>query len=960
MKLNRERKPGKDRKQKKGLSLIIMLIVLIFAVVAALTGFIADWLWFGDVGYRAVFWKEIVTELKIGIPVFIAAGLLVRVYLKSLCKGYFSEIESHEIPNLHKLNVISWVLSVIFGLAVAVFTSGDIWMNFLKFVDATKFDLKDPLFGIDISFYVFKLEFLTQINNIVLAVIIGVILITLIFYGILLTVRTPDFFEREDDDTSTGGTGEDNSIPFGTENGPNGADVFKNLGKFARGGVKSGSRRKFDVNDSNFEHLMKIASGKLTILGVVFYIMLGADFFLKQFDLLHAHTGTVYGAGFTDVNVTLWVYRVIIALAAVGAVTLCIHMKKAEFKKLIRIPVIMVIVGIAGTGVALAVQSLVVSPDEINKESKYLKSNIAYTQHAYSLDNITVKAFSAKESLTGTSIANNMQTVGNIRINDYEPVKDYYNQTQSIRQYYDFNDVDVDRYNINGNETQTYLSAREINENKISETWLNRHIKYTHGYGVTISQVDAVTSSGQPDVLVKNIPPRSSVASLKITRPEIYFGELTNDYVIVNTDEKEFDYPDGNNNKYTEYKGNAGIKLNFFNRLIFAIREGSLKLLVSSNVHSDSRIIINRNIEKRVKKIMPYLQYDDDPYMTTVNGKLYWMVDAYTTSSYYPYSEPYSGKVNSTNYIRNSIKVVVDAYNGDVNYYIVDKDDPIAQTYKKIYPSLFKDFDKMPKGLQEHVRYPNTLFQIQSDVYTKYHMNEVKVFYQNEDLWDIANQIYGTKQKKMEPSYYTFKLPGETDAEFINMIPFTPKSKQNMTAVMMARNDGDYYGDLVVYKFPKNKTVYGPMQIEAQIDQNTEISKEFSLWDSSGSTYRRGDLFVIPIDDSLLYVEPVYLEASNQAIPEVKRVIVAYGDQIAYEPTLEGALESLFGGSYGASGADSSATTTSSSSGKKTQAELIKLANDEYDAATKARESGDWSGFGTHLNKLKSYLSQLQ
>ena len=266
----------------------------------------------------------------------------------------------------------------------------------------------------------------------------------------------------------------------------------------------------------------------------------------------------------------------------------------------------------------------------------------------------------------------------------------------------------------------------------------------------------------------------------------------------------------------------------------------------------------------------------------------------------------------------------------------------------------------MPKGLQEHVRYPNTLFQIQSDVYTKYHMNEVKVFYQNEDLWDIANQIYGTKQKKMEPSYYTFKLPGETDAEFINMIPFTPKSKQNMTAVMMARNDGDYYGDLVVYKFPKNKTVYGPMQIEAQIDQNTEISKEFSLWDSSGSTYRRGGLFVIPIDDSLLYVEPVYLEASNQAIPEVKRVIVAYGDQIAYEPTLEGALESLFGGSYGASGADSSATTTSSSSGKKTQAELIKLANDEYDAATKARESGDWSGFGTHLNKLKSYLSQLQ
>ena len=952
--IKRRDKGPSDGRGSRIAALVIMIIVVAFVIVAALVGFLTDFLWFRELGYTSVFWKQLKTELEIGIPVFVFTALLVRLYLRSLRNGYFREIQSHEIPDLKRLKLISWGLSGIFAILVAIYAARDMWMNFLQFTHSTSFSLKDPIFGLDIGFYVFKLEFLGKLNNLAIGIIIGVVLLTVLYYGILMTVRTPDFFEGDPDQS----VGEDdftrarheNSIPFGRKNSP-GEEFIRTF--TSRGG--RGERP--EINKGNFRHLMSIASGKLTILGVIFYIMIAVDFFLNQFDLLHAHTGTVYGAGFTDVNITLLMYRVIMAAAIVAAVTFVIHMRRKEYRKLLRAPAAIVIIGIVGVIAGLLVQSLVVSPDEINKESRYLKNNITYTQHAYGLDNVKVESFPANASLDQAAINENSQTIGNIRINDYEPVQDFYNQTQSIRQYYEFHDVDIDRYNINGQETQTYLSPREINESKISDTWLNKHLKYTHGYGAAVSQVDKVTASGQPDVLVKNIPPDSSVEELRINRPEIYFGELTNDYAVVDTNEKEFDYPDGNNNKYTTYKGNAGIRLTPFNRILFSMREGSMQLLVSSNVTSKSRIIVNRNIEDRVKKIMPYLKYESDPYMTVVDGKLYWIIDAYTTSSYYPYSEPYSGEVGSTNYIRNSIKVTIDAYNGDVKFYVIDKDDPIAQTYQKIYPELFKSYDKMPEGLREHVRYPNNMFKIQASVYEKYHMSQVKVFYQKEDLWDIAHQIYGTEEKQMDPSYYIFKLPGESSEEFINMVPFTPKSKQNMTALMMARNDGDNYGQLLVYKFPKSKTVYGPMQIEAQIDQNTEISKEFSLWNSSGSTYRRGDLFVIPINDSLMYVEPVYLEASNQAIPEVKRVIVAYGDRISYSSTLDEALEDLFGGTFNSGGSETGSASESATDSMK---DLISKANDEYNAAVDAQKDGNWKEYGEHLDKLSSYLDQLE
>lgn len=943
----RDKKPkGMDRihRPKKGLSFVVMVIVVILVLLIGCAGFLTNWMWFDSLGYEKVFWTKFLSQLEIGVPVFLAAMLLVRIYLKSLKKHYFIEVESHEIPDEKRLNKISWGMSVVFGLLVGLTAGASTWMDFRQFANATSFGLKDPLFHLDISFYVFKLAFLTKANNIVLGIVVGVVIITLLYYGILITVRTPDMFEWEPEEPEGPETSGENAIPF--------------TRKYRK---KPSEKRTLDLNNDNMIQLLHIASGKLTLLGIIFYLMVAMDFLMRQFDLLHVHTGAVYGAGFTDVNVKLWVYRLIMVLSVVGAVTLCHHMHRKEPKKLVRIPIAIVAVGLLGGVVSFAVQNLLVSPDEINKESKYLERNISYTRHAYGLDNIKVEEFPAEQNLNRQAIRDNSQTITNIRINDYEPVQDFYNQTQSIRQYYDFNDVDIDRYNIDGEQTQTYLAAREINESKISSTWINRHLKYTHGYGAAVSRVDAVTASGQPDIIVKNIPPESEAKDIDITRPEIYFGELTNDYVIVNTDEQEFDYPNGNENSYSTYKGKAGIKLNLLNRILFSVREGSMKLLVSSNVNSDSRIIINRNIKDRVEKLMPYLSYEKDPYMTVVNGKLYWIVDAYTTSSYYPYSEPYSGEVGSTNYIRNSVKVVVDAYNGDTTFYVVDQDDPVARTYQKIYPTLFKDVKEMPEGIRKHIRYPNSLLKIQAGVYTKYHMDQVKVFYQDEDLWDIAHQIYGTEEKEMDPSYFIFELPDEKKAEFINMIPFTPKSKQNMTAIMMARNDGNRYGQLLVYKFPKNKTVYGPMQIEAQIDQNTEISKEFSLWNSSGSKYRRGDLFVIPINNSIMYVEPVYLEASNQAIPEMKRVIVAYGDKIAYESTLEDALADLFGeDENGGQSQSASASSGKNNSGKSNTKELIQKANEAYENAVNAQKSGNWKKYGDYLDELEKYLNQLE
>lgn len=973
-------KETKDKKKRKvgakGVVIIVLLIILLFV---ALIGWITDFMWFRELGYVSVFLTKLFTQLRIGVPVFIVVTFLAYVYLKFLKKGYMKRVESNEETDHRRLNLISWGLAGAFGVVATYFAVTRLWFQTLQFMNSTNFDIKDPLYKNDISFYVFKLNFIEQLNEMVIMLIVAFALLTFVYYMVLLTVRTPAIFERveepeeeeeeeyyyEDDEEEryTGARMDDNN-PFSEIN-----DMVGRLGKqfmgsrnpFTGGGQKKPSRKK-EIDNQNVRMLLHIAEKQLIVVAVLFFLMIGVYFMLKQFDLLFGSTGAVYGAGFTDINVTLWMYRILMGLSVLAAIGCAIGIGKKRFKPAIAVPLVMIAVGIIGAGGGMLVQSLVVQPDEINKESKYLERNIEYTQYAYGLDGVDMKAFKATQNLTSDDIAANEETISNIRINDYSPAKTFYNQTQAIRQYYEFDDVDVDRYTIDGDYTQTFIASREIDEEKISNTWLNRHLKYTHGYGVVLSRVDKITASGQPDMLISNIPPES-VVDLKVTDPSIYFGEMTNDYVLVDTSEDEFDYPDGNSNKYCKYEGQAGIKMNLLTRLMFSVRERSLKMLVSGNIKTSSKILINRNIMTRVHTIMPYLDYDEDPYMITVDGKLYWILDAYTATNRYPYSEPYNAETD-VNYVRNSVKVVIDAYNGDTNYYIVDKTDPIANTFKNIYPKLFKSIDDMPEGIKAHIRYPGTLLNIQAEIYQRYHMNDVKVFYQNEDLWQIASEIYGTEEQSMTPNYYIMKLPGEQSAEFVNSIPFTPKDKRNLMGLLVARNDGDEYGKLVLYQMPKSKVVYGPMQVEAQIDQNTEISKEFSLWDSSGSKYSRGNLFVIPIEESLLYVEPVYLEATNSSIPEVKRVIVVYGDEIAYESTLAEALNSLFGegSAHESKGSDDIEQGDGGDQQKEktlTKTELIQQAQESYDKAQDALKDGDWAKYGKYMDELEETLNQL-
>ncbi|QIB70644.1 UPF0182 family protein [Aminipila butyrica] len=934
-------------------------------------GFITDFLWFRELDYVSVFFTKLFTQLKIGIPAFVVITALAYLYLKMLKRGYFKKVQSSDVVSEKTLNLTALGLSAAFGALLSVTVASSLWFQILQYLNSTDFGVKDPLFNNDVSFYVFKLQFVSGLNSMGLGLIIAFALLTFVYYLVLMSLRRPQFFEpiepepeapyEENDNVRHGDFGRNNNS-FG---GPWGDLLGRFMGMSGMSGPGRPAARKKSkqVDSSNLMQLLSIASKQIVILGVLFFLMLSVNFLLRQYTLLFTNTvGVVYGAGYTAVTVTLWVYRILMVLSVVAAFVFASGMLRKKYRVLLTVPVIMIAVGVVGIGASVLIQNLVVSPDEINKESAYLRNNIKFTQMAYDLQDVTIKPFAASNTLSKEDILNNTETISNIRINDYDPAKKFYTQTQNIRSYYAFNDVDVDRYFVNGEYTQTFLAVREIDESQIREEWLNKHLKYTHGYGITLSRVDKVTASGQPDMLVSGIPPVSQIEEIDVTRPEIYFGELTNNYILTNTNEEEFDYPNGDENKYTTYEGDAGIKLNPLNRVMFAIREQSLKILVSTNITGESKIIINRNIEQRVKKIMPHLQYDEDPYIVSADGKLYWMIDAYTVSANYPYSEPFSA--NGLNYLRNSVKVVIDAYNGETYFYLVDDKDPIATTYKKIYPELFKDFSEMPESIQSHIRYPNKLLNIQANIYKRYHMNDVKVFYQGEDLWDIANEIYGTQEITISPNYYIMKLPGETSAEFVNTIPYTPKNKKNMTGLLVARNDGENYGKLVLYQLPKNKNIYGPMQIEAQIDQHTEISKEFSLWNSSGSTYSRGNLFIIPIEQSLLYVEPVYLEATNSSIPEVKRVIVAYGDKISYKETLSEALDALFGENStgqgtqnGGSGAGAGTSTTSPD--QMSAADLIVKASEEFELAQSAQRNGDWAGYGEHITALEKYLKLL-
>ncbi|MBQ9911513.1 MAG: UPF0182 family protein [Firmicutes bacterium] len=858
--------PGKIARRILIAVIVIGILAILFFL---LSGFITDLIWFGEVGYTSVFLTEIFTKLKIGVPGFLIVAVLGYLVLGTLKRSFLKKNE-FELNNEDKgkIRKSMFAISLALGLFISIFLVNNLWFDFLRFINASKFGIEDPLFGNDVGFYMFKYDFLSGLADSAIVIVIAYVVATLLLYSILVGFARP---------TEERGTASEVE-----EDAESGKVAF-------RFDPTAGTNIK-----QKLKAILGVALNELLTLGVLFFLFVSFRLYLEQFDVLYDKTGLFYGAGYVEVNVKLVVYRILMVLAIVAALMLIIAAKKKSIKWAVIVPAAMLIVSLAGTGVHQLVQNFVVEPDELNKERKYIERNIKYTRLAYDLDGVKIADFVPESDLTKVEVLDNMETFSNIRINDFDPTKLFYNQTQSIRTYYNFNDVDVDRYYVNGEYTQVFLSARELNSAQTDNSWLIQHLKYTHGYGLTLSRVDKITSSGQPDMLIKSIPPVSQVPEIQITRPEIYYGETMNDYVIVKTDEQEFDYPSGEQNIYCSYEGTGGIELNFLNRILFAIRTQSLKLLISTNINSDSRIMIYRNIADRIAKIAPFLVYDDDPYVVTVDGRIYWIADGYTSSSMYPYSEPYGDQYN-TNYIRNSVKIVVDAYNGEVYFYICDEGDPIVQTLAKIYPKLFKSLSEFPESLRAHLQYPNALFNIQAKVYERYHMTDVDVFYQNEDRWDISMELYGQTEAQMTANYFIMKLPGEESAEFVSYISYAPVNKSNLTGILVARQDGEHYGELVVYRMPKDRLIYGTAQIESKINQDADISKEFALWNNSGSTYSRGNMFVIPVEDSILYVEPVYLYASTGSLPEVKRVIVFYNEQIAYESTLAECLDTLFG-----------------------------------------------------------------
>ena len=894
----------KKKSNKWVIALVIVLVLV--GIIFALTDFITDIIWFNEVGYTSVFLTEIVTKIKLGLPTF-AIVAVVSYFVLTILKNNFlkkNNLSINSSKDNKRMRLVGIVLSIVLGAFLSYLIIYDLWFEILQFINSTEFGVTDPLFGSDISFYMFKYDFLSGLASSAMIIIIGILFVVLVYYTVLVIFakKSDSVFDAGSEFEQTESSANTNTeAEFETNDAPrrefNPNDPIGSVFDFVQDKM---NRKKTSAFQSSGNFMTKIKAilglilGQVTVLVVLFFLALAAKFIFTQYGLLYGGEGVAYGAGYTDCVVRLNVYRILIVLSVVAAIMIVIAAKKKSLKFAVIVPAAMVVVAVLGTGASMLVQNLIVEPNELSKESKYIQNNIEYTRLAYNLADIETKDFEPTADLDKVDVLNNMETFSNIRINDFAPTEQFYNQTQSIRSYYNFNDVDVDRYFVNGEYTQCFLSAREIDETKVDASWLIQHLKYTHGYGLTLSRVDKVTSSGQPDMLIQSIPPVSEVPEIQISRPEIYYGEKTNNYVIVNTKETEFDYPSGEANVYCNYEGEGGIPLNFFNRILFAIREHSFKLLVSTNIKSDSRIMVYRNIMDRVRKIAPFLTFDTDPYVVTVDGHIYWIVDAYTMSDKYPYSEPYYQNSN-INYIRNSVKVIVDAYSGETNFYICDEKDPVVLTYAKIYPALFKSLDEMPEAFKSHLQYPNALFNIQASVYEKYHMTDVGTFYQNEDLWAIAHDIYGQTEATMTANFFIMKLPGEKSAEFVSTIAYTPASKANLTGLLTARSDGENYGQIVLYRMPKDRIIYGPAQIEAQINQDADISKEFALWNNSGSTYSRGDMFVIPVENSLLYVEPVYLEASTSSLPEVKRVIVYYNEQLAYATTLSEALDELFG-----------------------------------------------------------------
>jgi len=945
-----------------GRLILALIIVLVLVAVTIGVDFYTDWLWFGSIGLTSVY----TTVLSHQVILFVAAfALFLALYLPSafLARRLAREFEHLSPPDedvlwayiarvgarigeqsaysaIIRAGIL--VLGVLLAVIMGSVASGQ-WLTLARFWEQVPFGFTDPVFGRDISFFVFTLPFVRAAHSWLLGTLVLVATTTFAVYAVVSAYELGVNLER----------------------------VLFNLSRAVK------------------LHIAAIVAGLM--------LLVAANHLLDVYELVYSTRGVTYGASYTDVRAEIPALYVMAAVAAMVAVLTLFSAYIGSLRPAVTgLAAWTIVAVIGGLGIPSFVEAFDVKPNQLEKERPYIENGIAMTRRAFGLDAIQESFFPAEDAVTANDIKENPETIRNIRLWDPRPLQETLNQIQSIRSYYTFTDVDVDRYNVNGGYRQVMLAVRELNRQGLpaqAQTWVNQRLKFTHGYGVTMVLVAAVAEEGRPRLIVQDVPPRGDVP---ITRPEVYFGTRPSEYALIRTTEAEFDFPRGDENAETRHVGGAGVNIGgLLSRLAFAIRLRDTNLMITGAIREDTELLWRRSVRERVERIAPFLLQDTDPYIVVADGQLYWMLDTYTYSSAFPasqptYWQPRGLRTSGTwlNYIRNSVKVVVNAYDGSVQLYVADPTDPIIQTYQRVFPGVMQPLSEMPASLKGHVRYPEDLFKIQADRYLNFHMVDPNVFYNREDSWATATEKVGNNQNlpvEVEPYYVIMRLPGETTEEFLLMQPFTPVGKTNMIAWLAARSDGDDYGKLVVYKYPKDRLVYGPLQIEGRIDQDPNISSQFTLWSTAGSRVIRGNLLVIPIGGSNLYVEPIYLQAENGPIPELRRVIVSTGNRVVMEPTLEEALAKLFAGTPGivpsvgstaasaqsvvAAGGLPAAPTVPGATGQAVPqtapqlsadvAAVVSSANGHFMRAQEALRNGDWARYGEEQRALEADLRRL-
>jgi uncharacterized membrane protein (UPF0182 family) len=897
--------------------IIAAIIVVVGLILMELFGeFLVDWLWFSAIGYVQVFWTTI--GAKAGVFAAVFAATLVVLWLNGVLawrlarplglppKGGLAWSRTAALPDQLEImrHRLPWPMVVaggagILALLVAWGMSGS-WAVFLRFLYQVPYGASEPLFSRDIGFYLFSLPAYLSIKNWMLATLtLSALLAGAIYY--------------------------------------------------VHGDIEYDATRRAASPAA-------IAHG--SVLLAAFFAVKAWSYALDRYLLLYGDNGVVVGASYTDIHVELPVLWLLILLSIVAAGICVANVRPRGFRLPIAAASLVFGASILMAGLIPGLfQRVFVKPTELEREKPYIARNIALTRQAYNLDQIATKPFPAEQDLSASTLAANKATIDNIRLWDGQPLMDTYAQLQEIRTYYRFHDLDIDRYWLDGTYQSVMLTARELKSSLLpgnAQTFVNRHVLFTHGNGVVMSPVTRKSPEGLPLFYLRDIPPVAA-GGPAIREPRIYYGEETDTYVIVKGTTPEFDYPKGKDNIYAAYDGSGGVAIgSLLRKTLFAWHFGDLNLVLSSYIAAQSRIMFRRNIRERVNAIAPFLRLDRDPYLVISEGRLFFIQDAYTTSRYFPYAQPAPSA--GLNYIRNSVKIVVDAYNGAVDFYLMDAAEPVAATWGRIFPGLFKPFAVMPKDLQAHIRYPEDLFLIQAQLYQAYHMESAEVFYNREDLWQFPRQPGGGGTALMAPYYIIMRLPGEPQAEFFVMIPMAPSRRDNMIAWLAARCDQPGYGKLIVYEFPKEKLVYGPFQIEARINQNTEISQQLSLWNQMGSRVIRGNLLVIPIENSILYVSPLYLRAEHGQLPELKRVIAAYGEHVVMKETLAEALAALFS-EPGAQPPAPDGSRGPPFAG--VAADRARAALEHYNRAIERLRAGDWAGFGAELDTLRGLLEEM-